>query len=55
MVMLELTKKTIRTSMEVMVKDLVTRKKKYSWVLWNYERDSREDTFQEEGKLPNDL
>ena len=28
MVMLELTKKTIRTSMEVMVKDLVTRKKK---------------------------
>ena len=45
----------MKTSMEVMVMELETRKGKNSSVLWSYEYDSREYTLHEEGKSPSQL
>ena len=52
MFMLDIMQKTMRTSMEAVVKELRIRKGEDSGDLCSYEHGSREYTLQEEHRLP---
>ena len=52
---LEVTQKSMRTSMEVMDMEFDTGKGKETWVLYSYEHDSRKYILQKEGNSPSHL